>query len=164
MGQSSEISGLYKLSVDERRRVLKEWAGLSEAELAAYAFPPGIEAGVLDRMIENVVGAFPLPCGIATHFQINGKDYLIPFVIEEPSVVAAASNSAKVARAAGGFHAQTTAPIMIGQIQVLGVHDPEGARHRILAEREPLLAAANAKDPMLVKFGGGAKELEVRIL
>ena len=162
--RSSDVSGFYKLDVAERRRRLQAWAGLTDAEIASYEFPSGVDPGILTRMIENVVGVFPLPLGIATHFRINGRDYLIPFALEEPSVVAAASNSAKVARAGGGFHAQTTAPIMIGQVQVLGVHDPEAARHRILSERDRLLALANEKDPMLVKFGGGARELEVRIL
>ncbi|HUJ77590.1 MAG TPA: hydroxymethylglutaryl-CoA reductase, degradative [Thermoplasmata archaeon] len=162
--RTSAISGFYRLSVEERRRVVQEWGGLSDAEARAYDFPPGIDPGILTRMIENVVGAFPLPLGVATHFRINGRDYLVPMAIEEPSVVAAASNAAKVARLKGGFAAQTTAPIMIGQIQVVGVPDPIAARGRVLAERERLLAAANAKDPMLVKFGGGAREIEVRVI
>ena len=107
-------------------------------------------------MIENVVGAFAFPLGIATNFRVNGKEILVPMAIEEPSVVAAASNSAKVARATGGFRASTTPPVMIGQIQVLDVADPSAGRHRILDARERLLGAANARDPMLVKFGGGA--------
>ncbi|MCI4367243.1 MAG: hydroxymethylglutaryl-CoA reductase, degradative [Thermoplasmata archaeon] len=164
MERTSEISGFYTLSVAERRRRIQDWAGLTDAEVATYEFPPGVDPAILGRMIENVVGAFALPCGIATNFRVNGKDYLIPFAVEEPSVVAAASNSAKVTRATGGFHAQTTAPIMIGQIQVLDVHDPEAARHRILAERDELLAKANSKDPMLVKFGGGARDIEVRLI
>ena len=162
--RSSELTGFYKLSTAERRRFVQEWAGLSEEEAKAFEFPPGVGAELLGRMIENVVGSFPLPLGIATNFRINGKDYLIPMAIEEPSVVAAASNAAKVARAAGGFHAQTTAPVMIGQVQLLDVHDPAAARVRILAERDDLLAKANSKDPMLVKFGGGARDLEVRII
>ena len=164
MERSSEISGFYKLSIAERRKVVQEWAGLTDEEAKVYEFPPGIDPGVLSRMIENVVGVFPLPLGIATNFKINGTDYLIPMAIEEPSVVAAASNSAKVARAAGGFTASTTAPVMIGQIQLMDVADPSAARMRILSHREKLLEAANAKDPMLVKFGGGARDLEVRIL
>jgi hydroxymethylglutaryl-CoA reductase len=164
MDRSSAISGFYKLSVEERRKVVQEWGGLTDVEAKAFAFPPGVDPAVLSRMIENVVGAFPLPVGIATHFRINGKDYLVPMAIEEPSVVAAASNSAKVARPEGGFHAQTTAPVMIGQIQVLDVVDPAAARLRVLAERDALLALANAKDPMLVKFGGGARDLEVRVI
>ena len=164
MERSSAISGFYKLTVDERRRLVREWGDLTDAEVRSMEFPPGVDPALVTRMIENVVGTFPLPLGIATHFQVNAKDYLVPMAIEEPSVVAAASNSAKVARAKGGFHAQTTPPVMIGQIQVLDVVDPAAARLRILAARETLLAHANAKDPMLVKFGGGAREIEVRIV
>jgi len=164
MTKSSEIPGFYRRSVAERRAFIREWAGLTEEEARAYEFPPGVDAGTFDRMIENVVGVMPLPLGIATNFRINGTDYLIPMAIEEPSVVAAASNAAKVARATDGFFAQSTAPVMIGQVQVLGVPDPVAARLRILDRKDELLAAANAKDPVLVKFGGGAKDLEVRIV
>jgi hydroxymethylglutaryl-CoA reductase len=162
--KSSEIPGFYRRSVAERRAFLREWAGLTEEEARAYEFPPGVDPGTLERMIENVVGVMPLPLGIATNFRINGKDYLVPMAIEEPSVVAAASNAAKLARAADGFFAQSTAPVMIGQVQILGVPDPVAARLRILDRKDELLAAANAKDPVLVKFGGGAKDLEVRIV
>ncbi len=164
MSRSSEIPGFYRRSTAERRRLLKEWANLTDAELAALEFPPGVDPATIERMIENVVGVMPVPVGIATNFRINGRDYLVPMAIEEPSVVAAASNAAKVARAAGGFTAQATAPVMIGQVQLVGVPDPSAARLRILDRKEALLAAANAKDPVLVKFGGGAKELEVRLL
>ena len=162
--RTSELSGFYKLSVAERRKFVQEWAGLSEEEARAFEFPPGVDPALIGRMIENVIGVFPLPLGVATNFRINGQDYLIPMAIEEPSVVAAASNAAKIARAAGGFHAQTTAPVMIGQVQLLDVADPAAARIRILSAREELLAKANSKDPMLVKFGGGAREIEVRII
>lgn len=164
MARSSEVSGFYKRSLAERRQFVREWGGLTEEEARSYEFPPGVDPATVDRMIENVIGVMPLPLGVATHFAINGQDYLVPMAIEEPSVVAAASNAAKVARAAGGFFAQTTAPVMIGQVQILHVPDPAAARLRILDQKEQLLAAANAKDPVLFKFGGGAKDLEVRIL
>jgi hydroxymethylglutaryl-CoA reductase len=164
MTRSSDISGFYRRSIDERRATIREWAGLSEEELRAFEFPPGVPAATIDRMIENVVGVMPMPLGVATHFRINGKDYLVPMAIEEPSVVAAASNAAKVARPAGGFSAHATDPVMIGQVQILDVPDPVAARHRILDRREELLAAANQVDPVLVKFGGGAREIEVRTL
>ncbi|EQD73461.1 hydroxymethylglutaryl-CoA reductase, degradative, partial [mine drainage metagenome] len=164
MTRSSDISGLYRQPIAERRALARAWAGLSEEEARAWEFPPGVDPGTLDRMIENVIGVMPIPLGVATHFQVNGKDYLVPMAIEEPSVVAAASNSAKVARTSGGFHAQSTEPVMIGQVQIMDVPDPAAARLRILEARTELLAAANAKDPVLVKFGGGAKELEVRLL
>ncbi|MEM0129428.1 MAG: hydroxymethylglutaryl-CoA reductase, degradative [Thermoplasmata archaeon] len=162
--RSSEISGFYRRSVEERRAAVAAWGGLTPAEAAAYDFPPGIDRATVDRMIENVIGVFPLPLGVATHFRVNGTDYLVPMALEEPSVVAAASNSAKVARRAGGFVATSTAPVMIGQVQILDVPDPMAARQRILAERDRLLAAANALDPVLVKFGGGARDIEVRVL
>ena len=164
MSRSSEVPGFYRRSTAERRAFLKEWAGLTDDELKALEFPPGVAPATIERMIENVVGVMPVPVGVATNFRINGRDYLVPMAIEEPSVVAAASNAAKVARAAGGFTAQATAPVMIGQVQLVGVHDPSAARLRLLDRKEALLAAANAKDPVLVKFGGGAKDLEVRLL
>ncbi len=164
MTRSSEVPGFYRRTVAERRAFLREWGGLTEEEARSYEFPPGVDPATIDHMIENVVGVMPIPLGVATNFRINGKDVLVPMAIEEPSVVAAASNAAKVARAGGGFHAQTTAPVMIGQVQILDVVDPAAARLRILDHRDELLAAANAKDPVLVKFGGGAKEIEVRRL
>jgi hydroxymethylglutaryl-CoA reductase len=164
MERTSEIPGFYRRSIAERRAFVQEWAGLTDQEAGAFEFPPGVDPGTLDRMIENVIGVMPLPLGIATNFRINAKDYLIPMAIEEPSVVAAASNAAKVTRASGGFTAQSTAPVMIGQVQILDVPDPVAARIRLLQRKEELLAAANAKDPVLVKFGGGAKDLEARIL
>ncbi len=164
MTRSSEVPGFYRRSIAERRAFVREWAGLTDDEAKAYEFPPGVDPALFDRMIENVIGVMPLPLGVATNFRINGRDYLVPMAIEEPSVVAAASNAAKVARAAGGFSAQTTAPVMIGQVQVLDVPDPAASRLRILEHRDELLAQANAKDPVLVKFGGGAKDLEVRLV
>ena len=164
MSRSSEVPGFYRRSTAERREFVRAWADLSPDELRALEFPPGVDPGIVERMIENVVGVLPVPVGIATNFQLNGRDYLVPMAIEEPSVVAAASNAAKVARAAGGFRTQSTLPVMIGQVQIVGVADPAAARLRILDRKEALLAAANAKDPVLVRFGGGAKDLEVRLL
>ncbi len=160
---SSRIPGFYRLSLDERVKIVKEFAGLSdeEAEVLKKGMLP---LEVADRMIENVVGLWPLPLGIATNFLINGKDYLIPMAIEEPSVVAAASNAAKMARESGGFKAGASDSIMIGQIQIVGVEDPEEARRSILAEKDSIISAANEVDPILVKLGGGAKDLEVRII
>ena len=164
MTRSSEVPGFYRRTTAERRDFLRSWASLTPEELQALDFPPGVEAGLIERMIENVVGVMPIPVGIATNFRINGQEYLIPMAIEEPSVVAAASNAAKVARASGGFSAQTTPPVMIGQVQIVGVVDPAAARLRILDHKDALLEAANAQDPVLVRFGGGAKDLEVRIV
>jgi hydroxymethylglutaryl-CoA reductase len=117
-----------------------------------------------DRMIENVVGTMPLPLGVAMNFQINGRDYLVPMAIEEPSVVAAASNLAKVARKQGGFHTSHSGSLMIGQIQLVGVGDPYSTRAKILQHKRDIMARADACDPVLVKFGGGARDVVVRVL
>ena len=162
--KSSEISGMYRKSVDERRKAVEEFSSLSAADLAPLLAQGGKEMEVVGKMIENVIGYYPLPLGVATNFRVNGKDYLVPMALEEPSVVAAASHAAKLARAGGGFHATVSSPTMIGQVQLLHVPDPYGAVQRILGEETPLLALANAKDPMLNKVGGGARKLEARVI
>jgi len=160
----SDISGFYKLSMDERLNIVKEFAGLSHEHAVLLRNTGALPDDLADRMIENVIGTMPVTLGIATNFLINGKDYLVPMAIEEPSVVAAASNSAKTVRAAGGFKASTTEPIMIGQIQLTHVQDVEKAMRTILDSKDKLLELANSFDPMLVKLGGGARDLEVRMI
>ncbi len=152
------------MSMEDRLALIREYGDLSEEEAQLVSRTGALDPALVDRMIENVVGAMPLPLGIAVNFVINEQEYLIPMAIEEPSVVAAASNAAKMARSAGGFQAETTDPIMIGQIQLVEVPDPQKAKARILERKEELLELCNAKDPVLVKFGGGARDLEVRIL
>lgn len=162
--KSSEISGFYKKSPKERWQVVREFGELSEAEIATIGNTGALAFDQVDHMIENVVGALPMPLGIAVNFRVNAKDYLVPMAIEEPSVVAAASNAARMARAKGGFTTSSSGPVMIGQIQLVNVADPNGAKMTILAHREEILALANEKDPVLVKFGGGAKDIDVRVL
>ncbi len=162
--KSSAISGFYKLSPEERLKIVKEFAGLTDEEVEAIARTGALDMAQADRMIENVVGSMEVPLGIATNFLINDRDYLIPMAIEEPSVVAAASNAAKMARVKGGFATSSTDPVMIGQIQVVDLKDPEKARKEVLSHKEELLELANAQDPTLVKFGGGAKDVEARII
>ena len=164
MVENSRIPGFYKLSGEERIAKLKELCGLTEEECNDIFNTGALEFSDVDRMIENVVGTFDLPLGIAMNFKINGMDYLIPMAIEEPSVVAAASKAAKIAREKGGFWASATDQIMIGQIQVVNVPDPNGARMEIYRHKEEILELANAQDPVLVKFGGGAKDIEVRLV
>ena len=118
---------------------------------------------VADGMIENVIGRFELPLGIATNFQINGKDYLIPMAVEEPSVVAAASYMAKLARSSGGFEAYSDRPIMRAQIQIMGIQDLQNAKERILKHKSELINAANEKDSTLVSLGGGCEDIEVHL-
>ena len=162
--KKSEISGFYKLNPKERVQVVKEFAGLTDEEVNLLQSTGSLGLDLADRMIENVVGAIPIPLGIAVNFLINGKDYLIPMAIEEPSVVAAASYAAKIARVKGGFFTSSTEPVMIGQIQTVDVRDPYLARMMILAAKEEILQKANEQDPMLVSVGGGAKDLEVKVI
>jgi hydroxymethylglutaryl-CoA reductase len=161
---SSEISNFYKVKPAERLKTVREFAKLNDEETHAIGSMAGLKIDVADHMIENVIGAMPIPLGIATNFLVNGRDYLIPMAIEEASVVAAASNAAKMARKLGGFRTSNSGPVMIGQIQTVGVSDPYRARNEILASRELLLAKANEQDPKLVSVGGGAKDIDVRVI
>ncbi len=164
MSRSSRIEGFYKLSVEERLRLVKEFAGLTDEECRALSGESGLSLKSADKMVENAVGTFAMPLGIATNFLINGRDYLVPMAIEEPSVVAAASNAAKMARDKGGFTTSSTPPVMIGQVQVTDVKDPEAAVRRLQEEKARLLKLANEQDPMLVSLGGGARDLEARVI
>ncbi|MDH2899994.1 MAG: hydroxymethylglutaryl-CoA reductase, degradative [archaeon] len=161
---SSEISNFYKLKQADRLKAVREFANLDDNETQVIGSLAGLKMDTADRMIENVIGVMPVPLGIATNFLVNGKDYLVPMAIEEASVVAAASNAAKMARKLGGFRTSNSGPVMIGQIQTVGVADPHRARNEILANREILLAKANDQDPKLVSVGGGAKDIEVRVI
>ena len=160
---NSRLSGFYKLSVPERRAMLAELAGLSEEQVQAWA-DAELDEGTADRMIENVIGRYSLPIGVATNFIIDGEHYVVPFVVEEASVVAAASNMAKRCQKNGGFTSNNTDPVMIGQIQVVGCEDPVASREAILASKEELIQSCNDVDPILVKFGGGCKDVEARII
>lgn len=164
MSKTSQISGFYKLTPDERLKIIKEFANLGDGEVKAIQSTGALAIEQVDRMIENVIGTFDVPLGIATNFLINGKDYLIPMAIEEPSVVAAASNSAKMARVKGGFEASSTEPVMIGQIQLVDVEDVTKAKEEIQSKKEEILELANQQDPILVKFGGGAKDIDVKVI
>jgi hydroxymethylglutaryl-CoA reductase len=158
---NSRLPGFYKLTVRERRATLAEQSGL-DAHHAESAFGAGLSLGAADHMIENVVGTYSLPLGIALNFRINGRDVLVPMAIEEPSVVAGASFMAKLAREGGGFESHSSAPEMIGQMQLLEVGSSEAARNAILEHKDELLDQANRIDPVLLKAGGGARDLEVR--
>jgi hydroxymethylglutaryl-CoA reductase len=164
MEGSSELPGFYKLSVQERLELVRKLAGLTEEEAKALGNTGGLPADIASRMIENVVGGMTLPLGMATNFLVNGRDYLVPMALEEASVVAAASNAAKIARVKGGFKVTNTGPVMIGQIQTVGVPKPQAAAKRLLAKKKALLAKANEQDPMLVSLGGGAKDLRVKVI
>ncbi len=160
---NSRIENYRNLSCAERLSQAVAAAGLPDADRALLAQPGGLPLNLANGMIENVVGTFELPLGVATNFTVNGKDYLIPMAVEEPSVVAAASYMARIARGSGGFRTSSDLPIMRAQVQLLGVGDPEGARHKLLAARDEIVAAANAKDKVLVSLGGGCRNIEVHV-
>lgn len=160
--RTSRIPGFYKKSHTERAALIAQWAGLTADEQVVLQGAAGLSVSQADHMIENVVGMFALPLGIATNFLINGRDTLIPMVIEEPSVVAAASNAAKMFRAGGGFTTSSDEPVMIGQIQVLDLDDLDGAGQAILNDKARLLLLADEGGGSIVKRGGGARDIQVR--
>jgi hydroxymethylglutaryl-CoA reductase len=160
---TSTISGFYRLTVEQRRAALREQLG-NDVDLTGIASEGALGLESADHMIENVIGTFALPIGIALNFLVNGRDVLIPMVIEEPSVVAGASFMAKLARTGGGFTASSTPAEMIGQMQVLDLRDVEGAGAAVMRHRADLLAEADAIDPVLSGVGGGARDLQVRVI
>lgn len=161
--KSSRIPGFYRYTLAERVELVAKWASLSDEEQAALT-TGGLDTTQADNMIENAIGVFALPLGIATNFRINDQDYLIPMAIEEPSVVAAVSNAARLFRAGGGFTATSDEPIMIGQIQVLDLDDPHAASQAVLAHRDQLLAEADKVSASIVRHGGGARDIQVRVI
>ena len=164
MKKTSQISGFYKLTPKERMKIVRDFADLTEQEVKNLETSSSLNIELADRMIENVIGTFSLPLGVAMNFRINKKDYIIPMAIEEPSIVAAATYAAKMARKKGGFFTSSTDPIMIGQIQAVNIKDPFAAKIKILSEKNQIIKKANEQDPMLVSVGGGAKDLEVKII
>jgi hydroxymethylglutaryl-CoA reductase len=160
---TSRISGFYNLTLEERRAKTSKSSQLSPEDLLPFT-DGGLTPDTADHMIENVIGTHNLPLGIGLNFQVNGRDVLVPFAIEEPSVVAGASFMAKLVRAGGGFQATTSASEMIGQMQILDVDDVASARLKIHEHKSELLEEADTIDPILKKFGGGARDLEVRII
>jgi hydroxymethylglutaryl-CoA reductase len=159
---TSRISGFYKLPPGERLRAVAEQAKLGKEEIEQVE--TGLSLDQAEKMVENVIGVFQVPLGVATNFIIDGREVLIPMATEEPSVIAAASNGAKMARESGGFFTSSTGPVMRAQIQATGVQDPFAARQAILQHKDELTKMANDKDPMLVKYGGGVKDIEVFVI
>ncbi len=162
--KTSSYSGFFKLSTEERLNEVAEFCNLTDADKQTITSGDALTLETADHMIENVIGKFSLPLGVAINFIINGKDYVIPMVSEEPSVVAACSNAAKMARVGGGFTTSSTGNIMISQIQLINVKTPFVAKMTILEHKDEILEICNQKDPTLVKFGGGARDVEVRVI
>jgi hydroxymethylglutaryl-CoA reductase len=164
MAKSSTISGFYKLTPRERLAIIKDLASLTDEEVSLLENTGSLPMDAADHMVENVIGVFPEPLGIGVNFQINQKDYLIPMATEEPSVIAGASYAARMVRDGGGFHTSSTAPIMIGQIQVVKLGNAEEAKRKVLNAKADVLKKANDQDPVLNSFGGGAKDLDARVI
>ena len=161
---NSRLSGFHRFSVEERLQIISEACHLTEEDKEILIGKQPLSISTADAMIENVLGSISIPVGVATNFKINGKDTFIPMATEEPSVVAAASNAAKASYDKGGFFASLSGSVMIGQIQVIGVEDPYAARLRVYDKKSEILKICNEKDPTLVAIGGGAIDIEVKII
>ncbi len=161
---TSRLAGFHKLPREQRLATLAKLLDLTPEEVASLEGELALEPELANQMIENAIGVFRLPLGVGLNLTVNGRDHLVPMVVEEPSVVAAVSFAAKIVRGAGGFTADADPSLMIGQVQVTRYGDPEVARDQLLAAKEQLLALANSFHPSLVRRGGGAKDVEVRIL
>ncbi|CAB3627392.1 3-hydroxy-3-methylglutaryl-coenzyme A reductase [Achromobacter spanius] len=159
----SRLPNFRALTPAQRLAAIAQAATLTPDEQQLLAQPGALGLDRADGMIENVIGAFELPLGVAGNFQVNGRDVLVPMAVEEPSVVAAASYMAKLARECGGFETSSTRPLMRAQVQVLGLTDPHGARLALLRERERILTLANSRDKVLIELGGGCQDIDVHV-
>ncbi|QFZ82473.1 hydroxymethylglutaryl-CoA reductase, degradative [Variovorax paradoxus] len=163
MAADSRIPNFRALTPAQRLAHIAQAASLTDDEVALLAQPGALSVERANGMVENVIGTFELPLGVAGNFTVNGRDYLVPMAVEEPSVVAAASFMAKLAREGGGFEASSTGPLMRAQVQVIGITDPYGARLALLRAREEILAVANSRDKVLIGLGGGCRDIEVHV-
>lgn len=163
MARNSRLSGFRSLDAAGRRSTLIEASGISEQSLEVLQ-GGGLDLTTADRMIENAIGLFAVPVGVATNVTVNGRDVLVPMATEEPSVVAAASNAARIARIHGGFHTSSDEPVMQAQVQLVDVSHPPQARAQILAAKAGLIELANAQDSTLIGLGGGVRDLTVRLV
>lgn len=163
MVADSRLPNFRALTPAQRLAAIADAAGLTPEERRQLAEPGALGLDRADGMIENVIGAFELPLGVAGNFQVNGRDVLVPMAVEEPSVVAAASFMAKLARENGGFETSSTRPLMRAQVQVLGLSDPHGARVALLRERERIVKLANSRDQVLIGLGGGCQDIEAHV-
>ncbi|OPY89070.1 MAG: 3-hydroxy-3-methylglutaryl-coenzyme A reductase [Smithella sp. PtaU1.Bin162] len=164
MEKTSRISGFHKMEWAERLKIVQSFSGLHNDDVKLLQKEGALNFETANRMIENVIGTLQLPIGIAMNFLINGKEYLVPMAIEEPSVVAAASNAARLTRDKGGFFVTSTGPVMIAQIQLVNIADGNATRMVLFEREEEILSIANSQDPMLIGLGGGAKRIEIRVL
>jgi hydroxymethylglutaryl-CoA reductase len=161
---TSRLAGFHKLSFSDRLNQIEKMFRLSPEELSYVRGESSLAPEVADQMIENAIGTFSLPLGLGLNLRVNGRDYILPMAVEEPSVVAAVSFAAKIVREAGGFIAEADDSMMIGQVQVTRYGDPSEASYKLVAAKDQILALANSLHPQLLRRGGGAKDIEVRVL
>lgn len=159
--KSSRLPGFYKLSLEERVATVGDWAELT-ADERCVLLQQGLKADQAAWMIENCIGTFALPLGIAANFLVNGRDYLIPMAVEEPSVLAAVGHAAKLVREGGGFQTTSTDPVMIGQIQILDIPDMTAAISALEENRQALMDLVDANSRSIVARGGGSRGIEIR--
>jgi hydroxymethylglutaryl-CoA reductase len=164
MDKTSNLSGFYKLTLEERIKFAENFCSLSEDDIKTLRNPEALDMIKTDHMVENVIGRLQIPLGVATNFLINNKEYLVPMATEEASVIAAASNAARLTREKGGIFTSNSGPVMIAQIQIVNITNPFATKNILLENKDEILEIANAQDPVLIKFGGGAKDIEVRVI
>lgn len=164
MNKTSEVKGFYKMSVEERQKIIQAFSNLANEDLALLNNSDALLMENANHMVENVIGRMQIPLGVAANVLVNGKEYFVPMATEEPSVIAAASNASRFVRAKGGVFASNSGPFMIAQIQITGVNNPYYTKAVLLEYKEEILNYANEQDPVLVSLGGGAKDIEIRVL
>ncbi len=164
MAKTSRFPGFYNETVGDRRALVGDATGTDPDDIRRSLESGGLDAGTADKFVENVLGTYALPYAVALNVRVNGRDHVVPMVIEEPSVVAAASNAAKMVRAGGGFVAEMDPPVMIAQIELREVRDAEAAVERLVASAPEILKLADAAISGLVTRGGGARGVEARVL
>lgn len=162
MEKQSKISGFYKKTPEERLEVVKKFSELSESEIETLRKTGSMEIQHADKLIENVISTIEIPLGIATNFIVNGKEYLVPMAVEEPSVIAACSNAARIARERGGFRSESSGPVMIGQIQIVDIPSRESAIQSLMLKKEAILRESNTRSQTLSRLSAGAVDMEIR--
>lgn len=164
MGKCSLIKGFYNLSINERHEMIRSFSDLSSEDINMLNNPDALTLERADLMVENMIGRIQIPMGIATNLIVNGKDYLVPMATEESSVIAAASNASKLIRSKGGVIASNSGAFMIAQMQILGIDNPYSVKAILMEHKKEIIELANEQDAVLVSFGGGAKDIEVRVI
>ncbi len=161
---TNRFSGFYKLTPEQRLEIISKEAQLSSADMDELARTGSLDVKLASKLVENVISTIEIPVGVVPDFRVNGKSYFVPMAIEEASVVAACSNSSRIANESGGFIAESTDPVMIGQVQIINVDNPDPVIREIMNVKAEIIEIANSKSKTLRKLGAGAKDIRVRVL